>query len=75
MAKKIKEMAEERLKTVPIVMRSGFHQLCRTLYCDGANTTLDEVCKWLGDNLGKYSEGFVNVSSLIYELKEEFKGE
>ena len=32
----IDEFIEERVKNIPIVMRSGFHQLCRQLIRDGA---------------------------------------
>lgn len=33
----LNDFIEKRIKDVPIVMRSGFHQLCRTLVRDGAN--------------------------------------
>lgn len=49
----LEKYIEERLKNIPAVMRSGFHQLCRTLIKDGANWQKQHGLLPVSDDLEK----------------------
>jgi len=48
-SEELEAFIKERVKNIPIVLRSGFHELCRQLIRDGA--------KWQKENLWKPADG------------------